>query len=67
MRKKLPVNPVGKRNQMANREGKGLAERNLFRKALVTRIMMRQGLIDRGLIGIGLTMMSLGTAAKRQR
>ena len=67
VRKKLLVNPVRKRNQMVNHEGKGLTKRSLFMKAISVRIMMKQGLIDRDVIGTGLTTMSVGTTAKRQR
>ena len=65
VRKKLSVNPIGKRNQTGNREGKGLTEKSLFMKAFVMEIMMRQGLIDRGVIGTGLTTMSHDIASKR--
>ena len=67
MRKNHPVNLVGRRNQMADRIGKGLTVRSLFMRALVVRIMMKRGLFDRDIIETGLTMMSLGTIAKRRR
>ena len=67
MRKKLPVNLAGKRSQTVNHEEKDLTWRSLFMKALDAIIMMRRGLIDRDVIGTGLTMMSLGIVAKRQK
>ena len=67
VRKSHPANPVGKRNQMADRERKGLTTRGLIMKALVVRTMMKRSLIDRGIIETDLTIMSLGTAAKRRR
>ena len=67
VRKKPPVNPVGKRSQTANREGKDLTGRSLFMRALDVIIMIRRGLIDRDVIGMGLTMVILGIAAKRRR
>ena len=47
MRKNHLVNLVGRRNQMADRVGKGLTARSLFMRALVVRIMMKRSLIDR--------------------
>ena len=67
MRKKLPVNHIWKRSQTANHEGKDVTRKSLFMKALNVIIMMRRGLIDRDVIGTGLTMVSLGIVAKRQR
>ena len=65
MRKKLPINHVGKRSQTANHEGKDLTGRSLFMKALDMIIMISRGLIDRDVIETGLSMASLGIVAKR--
>ena len=67
VRKKLPVNLVGKRSQTANHEGKDLTRRSLFMKALDMIIVIRQGFIDRDVIGTGLTMTSLGIVGKRRK
>ena len=66
MRKNRPVKLIGRRNQMANRVGKGLTARSLFMRALIVRIMMKRSLIDQDVIETDLTTMNL-TAAKRQR
>ena len=47
VRRKLPVNPVGKKSQMANHEGKDLTGRSLFMRALDRRTGRKKGLIDR--------------------
>ena len=47
MRKKLLVNPVGKRSQTTNHEGKDLTGRSLFMRALDKRIGRKRGLINR--------------------
>ena len=65
--KKLPVNHVEKKGPTANHEGKDLTKRSLFMKVLDVIITMRRGLIDRGVIGTGLTMAILGIVAKRRR
>ena len=65
MRKKFSINHVGKMSQTSNHEEKNLTGRSLFIKALDVIIMMRRGLIDRDVIGTGLTMASLGIVAKR--
>ena len=67
VRKKLLVNHVEKRSQTANHEGKDLTKRSLFMKALDVIITMRRGLIDRDVIGTGLTTASHGIVAKRRR
>ena len=67
VRMKLPVNHVEKRGQIANYKEKDLTKRSLFMKVLDVIITMRRGLIDRGVIGTGLTMAILGIVAKRRR
>ena len=67
MRKRLPVNHVEKKGPTVNHEGKDLTKRGLFMKVLDVIITMRQGLIDQGVIGTGLTMAILGIVAKRRR
>ena len=67
MRKKLPVDHVEKKAPTVNHEGEDLTQRSLFMKVLDVIIVMKQGLIDRGINGTGLPMAILGIVAKRRR
>ena len=67
VKKSSPISLVKRKPKTTDRMGQGHAARGLFMRALVMRIRKKIGLIDRGMIKIGLTMVSLGTAVKRQR
>ena len=55
-----------KRSQMADRKEES-AKKNRLTESLDGKIEMRRGLIDRGIVGGSLGMVSLGIAAKRRR
>ena len=55
-----------KRSQMADRKEES-AKKNRLAESLVGKIEMRRGLIDRGIVGESLGMVSRGIAAKRRR